>query len=80
MATTLRVSAETRRRLTELAGSLTARTGRRVTYDEALRHLLNAGSGPPRAEGPSGRFWEMVRRKFPGNREDYAGEVEPDVD
>lgn len=43
LVTTIQIDEETRKRLFELITQIQAKTGRRVTYDEALRIVLGRG-------------------------------------
>lgn len=45
MATTIQVSEETQSKLIQLAAELQAKLGRRVSYDEAIRILIEQSGG-----------------------------------
>ncbi|MGC9105909.1 MAG: hypothetical protein ACP5HQ_05770 [Thermoprotei archaeon] len=47
---TIKVRPETKRRLTEIAGMLEQRLGRRVSYDEVINYLIEEELGKRRGE------------------------------
>lgn len=69
MGTVIKVRKETSRELAKIVGKLTIERGKKVSYDDAIRFLLEK----EREKKPSAELKELVQKSFAGaSPEDYT--------